>query len=92
MPQVKISPSSTHTAPRLGRCLRLGLDAGLVVGDLDADLLGAGNDVDALAGGNGVGDLGGEGGVVHEEEVDIVDCVVISGSSRMGRTAQSYRC
>ena len=54
--------------------LRLGLDAGLVVGDLDAELLGAGDDVDALAGGNGVGDLGGEGGVVHEEELDVVNC------------------
>lgn len=62
-------PSKIH-AP-----LRLGLDAGLVVGDLDTDLLRAGDDVDALAGGNGVGDLGGEGGVVHEEEVDVVDCV-----------------
>ena len=54
--------------------LRLGLDAGLVVGDLDAELLGAGDDVDALAGGNGVGDLGGEGGVMHEEELDVVNC------------------
>ena len=53
--------------------LRLGLDAGLVVGNLNTDLLRAGNDVDALACGNGVGNLGGEGGVVHEEEVDVVD-------------------
>lgn len=62
--------------------LRLGLDASLVVGNLDTDLLGASDDIDALACGNGVGDLGGEGGVVHEEEVDIVDCKVISASQR----------
>jgi hypothetical protein len=64
-------PSKIH-AP-----LRLGLDAGLVVGDLDTNLLRAGDDVDALAGGNGVGDLGGEGSVVHEEEVDVVNCVLL---------------
>lgn len=74
--------------------LRLGLDAGLVVGDLDADLLGAGDDVDALAGGNGVGDLGGEGGVVHEEKVDVVDCRCVSWLCLDGwaKTELAYRC
>ncbi len=65
---------------KIHAALRLGLDARLAVGNLDTDLLGAGDDVDALACGNGVGDLCGEGGVVHEEEVDVVDCSSLVGS------------
>lgn len=72
--------------------LRLGLDASLVVGNLNTDLLGAGDDVDALACGNGVGDLGGEGGVVHKEEVNVVDCGFISGGPNRSIVVLSYRC
>lgn len=38
-----------HTKVKIHNPLRLGLDAGLAVGDLNTELLRAGNDVDTLS-------------------------------------------
>ena len=51
----------------------LSAEAGLAVGDLDVELLGAGDDGLALLGRNVAADLGGVLGVVHEEELEVLD-------------------